>query len=288
MGERAGRAGEAMSDGKVSVGAALSYAFSLWRTHWREIWGALALNGVACTVVCAGLFADNLNILLAGGVGTLLTTYSVYGAVVRLAFAADHPDDPDFRLGALGLQWRRMELRLFGAHILLIIFLVVLGLLLAIVLAAPLMAMMMTRGGPLPTTFTQADLLRLIGPNGAAALEAGVTLMQMILLFVVIRLSLYLPASAESGRIAVLRTWKLTRGRFWQIFAATLVLTLPTMLIMSLGSGTALSMDGQPARLAPGETFLYSLICGGWAGAAATPLTAAVQAYFYRNLRSTS
>ena len=31
-----------MADGQVSVGASLVYAWNLWRTNWRTIWGAPA------------------------------------------------------------------------------------------------------------------------------------------------------------------------------------------------------------------------------------------------------
>lgn len=285
MGERAGRAGDVMADSQVSVGAALSFAWSFWRGHWREIWGALALNGLAFTVFFAGVFAYNLNLVAAGGAALMFTVYSVYGAVIRLAFAADHPDDPEYRLGAQGLQWRRMELRMLGANLLVTFFMLVLGLLLVVCLLAPVIAMVMSKGGPLPTGMTLKDLDRMLGPEGMIALQVGELVVRLIMIFVLIRLSLYLPASAESGRIAVFKTWKLTRGRFWQIFASTLVITLPTVLILGLGG---LPVDGQSAPLSPGETFLYSLVCGGWAGAVAAPLCAAIQAYFYRNLRSVS
>ena len=275
-----------MSDSQLTVGAALGYAWSLWRSHWREIWGALALNALACTVLCAGLFSQNLALMGVGGLGMLFTKYAVYGAVIRLAFAEDHRDDAAYRPGGLGLQWRGMELRMLGADALLTFFLIVLSLLLAVALAAPLMGIMMSRGGPLPTQLAPQDLQKMIGPNGMVAVQVGGMVLRMVVAFVVVRLSLYLPATAESGHIAVFRTWKLTRGHFWQIFAATLVIGLPTVLIMSLGVGAGLTLDGQPAPLAPAETFLYSLVCGGWAGAAAMPLAAAVQAYFYRNLRT--
>ncbi len=65
------------------------------------------------------------------------------------------------------------------------------------------------------------------------------------------------------------------------------MLELPSALIMVVGAGAGLALDGKPAPLAPGETFIYSLVCGGWAGAAAMPLAAGVQAYFYRNLKTT-
>ena len=276
-----------MSDSQISVGAALGYAWSLWRSHWREIWGALALSALAWTVFCAGLFAQNLELIGAGVLGLLLTKYAVYGAILRLAFAGEHADDPAFKVGSLGLQWRRMELRMFGADALLTFFLIVFTVLLGLALFAPVIGIVMSRGGPLPAPpSTPQQLEQLIGPTGVTVMAVGELVLRVALLFVLTRLALYLPATAESGRISIFRTWKLTRGQFWRIFASTLVIGLPTVLIMSVGAGAGLSLNGQPAPLAPGETFLYSLICGGWAGAAATPLAAGVQAYFYRNLKT--
>ncbi len=275
-----------MSDSQVSVGAALSYAWSLWRTHWRQIWGVLALNALACTVFCAGVFAQDWRLVLAADLGLLFTMFATYGAVLRLALGADHPDDPQFRLGSLGLQWRKMELRLLGAHLLLMVFVIILALLLALAVAAPLMGVVMAKSPSMNANLTQADLARILGPGGLQAINLASLAIQLVLLFVFTRLSLYLSATADRGKVSVLRTWKLTRGHFWQVFAALLVIGLPTVLIMSVGVGAGMSLDGKPAPLAPGETFLYSLICGGWAGAAAMPLAAGVQAYFYRNLKT--
>jgi len=275
-----------MSDSQVSVGAALGYAWSLWRTRWREIWGVLALNALACTVLCAGMFSQNVGLLVAADLGLVFTMFATYGAVIRLAFGADHPDDPEFRLGGLGLQWRKMELRMLGSHVLLLVFLGILTLLLALAVAAPLMGVVLSKSPTIPTTMTQADLERILGPSGEQALNLAYMLIQLILMFVATRLSLYLVATADRKKVSLLRTWKLTRGQFWRIFAATVIIGLPTVLIMSIGIGAGMSLDGRPAPLAPGETFIYSLVCGGWAGAAAMPLAAGVQAYFYRNLKT--
>ena len=275
-----------MSDSQVSVGAALSYAWSLWRTNWRQIWGVLALNALACTVLCAGVFAQNWRLVLSADLGLLFTMFSTYGAVLRLALGPDHADDPEFRLGALGLQWRKMELRLLGAHLLLMVFVLILVLLLTLAVFAPIVGVFMAKGVVITPTTNPADLPRVIGADGIQALNLGYLLVQGVLMFVMTRLSLYLTATADRGKVSVLRTWKLTRGHFWQVFAALLVIGLPTVLIMSVGVGAGMSLDGKPAPLAPGETFLYSLICGGWAGAAAMPLAAGVQAYFYRNLKT--
>jgi hypothetical protein len=282
-----------MSDSQVSVGAALGYAWSLWRSHWREIWGALALNALAWTVLYAGSFAQDLRLTAAAAVAMLFTVYSVYGAIIRLAFAAEHPDDPRFRVGTMGLQWRGMELRMFGASALWLVFILILLLLLSIAVAAPVMGTMLSQGGlpaappkPLAAPMTLADMTKTFGPTGGMIMQVGLLVSELVLAFVVTRLSLYLVATGESGRISVLRTWKLTRGHFWQVFATSLVIGLPTVLIMSVGAGAGLPLNGQPAPLAPGEIFLYSLVCGGWAGAAAMPLSAGVQAYFYRNLKT--
>ncbi len=275
-----------MSDSQVSVGAALGYAWSLWRSHWREIWGALALNALACTVLCAGVFAQNWQLVAAAEAAMLFTVFATYGAVIRLAFGADHPDDPEFRLGAMGLQWRWTELRMLGAQALLIIFMLILALLLAIAVSAPAMAVLLSRLSTIPATFTQADVTRALGPTGMQVLNLASLGVQLVLMFVFTRLSLALVATGDRKKVSVLRTWKLTRGHFFQILAASLVIGLPTVLIMSVGIGAGTALDGKPAPLAPGETFLYSLICGGWFGAAAMPLAAGVQAYFYRNLKT--
>jgi hypothetical protein len=273
-----------MSDSQVSVGAALGYAWSLWRSHWRQIWGILALNGLACTVFFAGLFAQNLDLLVAAEVGLLFTMYSTYGAVIRVALGADHPDDPEFRLGNLGLQWRMMELRMLGSQALLLIFLVILAMLMSVALLAPVLGYVMSTTAKLPST--QEELQRVLGPNGIQAVNLAYSVMQLILMGVALRLSLNMVATGDRKKVSMLRTWKLTRGHFFQLLGATVVLGLPTVLIISVGFSAGLALDGRPSPLAPGETFIYSLVCGAWAGAAAMPLAAGVQAYFYRNLKT--
>lgn len=276
-----------MSDSQVSVGAALGYAWSLWRSHWRQVWGVLALNALALTVFYAGLFAQDVRLTAAAAAGMLFTVYSVYGAVIRLAFAGEHADDPRFQLGTMGLQWRGMELKMLGASLLLAVFVFILSVLLVIAVMAPVIGTVLSKGTalptPPPTALTFEDLEKLFGPTAAEIMRIGILVAQLVIMFVVTRLSLYLVATGESGKVSVLRTWKLTRGHFLQIFATSVVIGLPTVLIMSVAS---LPLNGQPAPLAPGEIFIYSLICGGWAGAAAMPLSAAVQAYFYRNLKT--
>lgn len=275
-----------MSDSPVSVGAALGYAWSLWRTHWREIWGALALNALACTVLSAGIFSNNPMLVLGGLIALLFTRFTVYGSVFRLAFAPDHAGDDQFNVANLGIQWRGMESKLFLAGALMFVFFAILLMLMAFVLACALGAALYAHGVTPMDAMKLKDPFQAAGPLGPKIHDVGYSVMQLVLTLVGIRLSLAFPATAESGKVQMLRTWRLTKGHFWQLFFATLVLELPSALIMMVGAGAALASNGQPAPLAPGETFLYSLICGGWAGAAAMPLAAGVQAYFYRNLKT--
>jgi hypothetical protein len=275
-----------MSDSQVSIGAALGYAWTLWRSHWREIWGVLALNALAYTVWFAGSFAGDSNIAAAGWGGLLVTTFPVYGSIMRLAFGAEHPRDADFQLGALGMQWRRMEARLLMANLLLTLLLFLVLVICAGLAAVVLLGVFAAKAsGHLPAAgaMTQAYVDKTLGPD---AFPITMAFIVAVLIFVMMRLALYIPATAESQKVQVIKTWRLTRGRFWQIFGATLVLWLPSLVITIFGNGAALAANGGPAPLAPGETFFYSLICGCWAGAAAMPLMAGVQAYFYRNVKT--
>ena len=275
-----------MADSQVSLRASLAYAWDLLRTKWRDIWGALALSALASTVVYAGLFAQNNTLVVAGLPAMLLTKYAIYGAVVRLGFGAEHQDDPEFRPGVMGLQWKRMELRMFGADLLLGAFQLVIGILLAIALTAPLIGVIMSHGAPPAGITTPEQLMQQLGPNGETIMQVEQFVLWAAIALIGIRLSLSLPASAESGRVAVLSTWKLTKGVFWRLAAASIVVALPLIVILTLIGAATAGPAGEMRRFSPSEAFVFALVCGSWAGAAITPLTAAVQVYFYRRLKA--
>jgi hypothetical protein len=225
--------------------------------------------------------------MLAGMLGVVVTQYPTYGSVFRLAFGPEHPGDERFNLAHHGLQWRGIELKMLGSGALILLFSIALTVLMALVLLSGLGALLYAHGVPFSQALKADDAFQAAGPEGLQLHVIGTSIMQLVLMFVWIRLSLAYAATADSGRVQVFRTWKLTRGNFWRLLATTLVLELPSALIMVVGAGSGLALDGKSAPLAPGETFIYSLICGGWAGAAAMPLAAGVQAYFYRNLKTT-
>ncbi len=277
-----------MADSQVSLGASLTYGWDLLRAHWREIWGALALNALAWTVLFAGVFAQNDALILAGSLAMMLTKYAVYGSVVRLTFGADHHDDPDFKLGVLGLQWKRMELRMFAADFLLSIFQFVILMLVAIALTAPLVGIAMSHGAQAADVRTLEQFATVLGPHGATILQIVPLVVWAIVILVGIRLSLSLPASAESGRISVLGTWKLSQHSFLRLLGATVVVMLPLIVILLMIGGAVAGSDGQMRRFSPSEAFIFAMVCGLWAGGAVTPLIAAIQAYFYKHAKATA
>ncbi len=102
-----------------------------------------------------------------------------------------------------------------------------------------------------------------------------------VMIFLSVRLFLAMAASGLGGRIAVLSTWKLTRGHFWSIFVSSLGAQAPILLTSMVISASA---KGQITELTPGQILGYSILSGIMAGAAATPLNAGLQAYFYKML----
>ena len=273
-----------MADSQVSVGGALRFAWALLSQNWRAIWGALALNALAWTVLVAGLLAGNGDLLLGGWLGVLMTKYPLYGAVIR---ASDAKAKAKTQASApapthLGLQWRAPELRMLGADALFSIFQLIMGMLVAIALLAPVIGVFMRSGVDPAKLTTPQEVMARLGPHGPAIMQGESLAFWIILTALALRLSLALVASAESGRVVLLSTWRLTRGQFWRLAGASLMVNLP--LIVALAVTGAVTPLGTSQAVTPGEIFSYALLTGVLAGAATTPLMAGVQLYFYRRL----
>ena len=192
-----------MAESRVSIGASLSYALSLWRGHARSIWGVLALSSLAWTVCYAGNLADNSMVTLAGMAAGQLMSLATMGTVYRLAFAEDHPGDPSFALGHLGLQWGRTEWRLLGASLLLILFLAIMAVLEFTVIGAVCLGILANKGGRFAPTTPQA-LLAALGPDGRQVVQVLIYIAFCGFLFIWGRLLLTTAATADSGRAGLL------------------------------------------------------------------------------------
>jgi hypothetical protein len=270
-----------MAEGQISISGALSFAWSLLSQHWRAIWGVLALNALSWTVLFAGLFANRPELVTAGSTALLVTKYPLYGAIFRLGAGHEGGDNPDFKLGALGIQWRPMEFRIFIADLLLSILLFVVVLLVMVAMSAILVGVIMSQGGVPAQIVKDTDVMRVLGPHGREIVMLEQAVVLLVAMFVTTRLLLAWPASALGGKIAVLRTWRLTRGAFWRILVSYVVVQAPMAFTFGMA---AVALNGELAAFTPAQTFGFALLSGILAGAASTPLNAGLQVYFYKAL----
>jgi hypothetical protein len=273
-----------MSDEKVTIGGALSFAWSLWTENWRAIWGVLAFYALSATILNAGQLAKDPRLIVAGCVAALIADFPTNGAIFRLAFAKEAGDRPDFRLGTLGLQWRGMEWRMLAASLLLAVFFILVGLLAAVAVSAVIFGVMMARGVPLTTQIDPTKLLPMLGPVGEGAIQLVFFIAVAVMAFLTVRLSLVMVASAVSGRVQVLKSFPLTRGHFWTVFGLRLALWLPAVVLGALLLG-GLGEQSQ-AGLSAGPAFAIALVMGVFSAGVLAPLLAAALAYFYKNLRT--
>jgi hypothetical protein len=268
-----------MAEGEISISGALSFAWSLLSHHWRAIWGVLALNALSWTVLFAGMFADRSE-LAAMGFGALIATkYPLFGSIYRLGSGAPATaDKAESAPGALGLQWRPMELRIFAADLLTSVFIYLIAFLVTLALLAPVLGVLMSHGGPPPKLNTVEDLERALGPHGLELITGIQVALWGVMAFLTVRLFLAMPASALRGRVAVLSTWKRTRGLGWRIVLSYILVQAPVWLTFTLITA---GIYGDMSSLTPAQILGYSVLSGALAGAASMPLTAALQLFFY-------
>lgn len=269
-----------MGEAKVTVGGAVGYALTLLASHWRAVWGALALNALAATVTVAGQITQSLSLTLGGVVVGLVFGLMLQGAVFRLALADRHAEDPQFRPGQLGLQWRRLEGRMLLAMLLATIAFLFVAVLLALAVSAVLFAVLSARGVDVAATLAfPVDPAR-IDARVRTPLAIAQVAWMIPLLYVALRLALVLPATADRNAIQVFRTWRWTRGQVLRILLSHLMIFLPFLLMNSLAGNIV--AGGQ--SVAPITAMMLALGLGIPTGALLAPLSAGLAAYFYRNL----
>lgn len=273
-----------MSDDKVTIGGAISYAWALWLQNWRAIWGVLAFYALATTVLYAGQLANDPNLMLAGAAAALVADFMTNGAVFRVAFAKEAGDRPDFKLGVLGVQWRAMEWRMLGASALTLVFFVLIGALAVVAVCAVIVGVWMARDVPIATLTDQARVLAAIGPVGRTAIDVVSLVVCAVILFFAVRLSLAVVASAVTGKVQVLRSWPLTRGHFLALFMTRLALWLPAFILGSLLVGGLGDVTKTPP--APAAAFAVALTMGVVSAGVLAPLMSGALAYFFRSLRT--
>ena len=222
---------------RLRLGEALKASVVGLVRAWRWAWGAM----VACALVWA------LRPVMVGvlgwvwGAAALVAGLVLIGALTRTAISDDREAARRLGLGAAGLQLGLPELRLLGAALLCAVFMAMILSVVALVLLA---------------VFGMAELnaeaIRLrdwaeVGPIWKLALLAVVTLLALYgSLVMLVRLSLFAPATLGRGHMVSLNSMGIAQGRFWPLLGGLVVVVgLPILgLLILTATGFLTGMAG--------------------------------------------
>lgn len=271
----------------VPVLQAVRAAEAFRRLHWRRVAGVLVVVAASGAVSQAGVLANDMTLRAIGEIVYVVSAIAAYAALMRLAFIDEHPDDPEFVPGAQGFQWGRPEWRLIGVG-LLMGFVFILAL--AFVVFFCILILVTAGVGAVTADTSPESVMDAVGPGGQALLSALVFGFLVGLLFFSVRISLAPAATMARKHVAVFQTWRLTKGQFWRIFAATVLVGLPALLagvvlglvVMIFGNPSA--EGGAPQMAMPGA-LLAGAIPAAVSAFIVLPLTAGLTAFLYRGLR---
>jgi hypothetical protein len=272
----------------VPVLASVRAALEFRRLHWREVGGVLAFMAATQTVAQAGSAAGDKGLTAVGEMAGLVAVCMATAALLRIAFADENPDDPEFRPGAGGFQWGKPEWRLIGAGAVLVFTFMIYFVLALVVGVLFVLATGLT--AKVEPQATPEQIMAALGPGGAAALAALVVSMTLVGLYIALRLSLAPAATIARRAVVVFPSWRMTKGQVLRIFAATFLSSIPTLLA-SLVAGVLLRALGEPTgpqgayQAAMPLALLIGAIPGVVSGFVQTPISVGLTAYLYRGLR---
>ncbi|MFL6845684.1 MAG: hypothetical protein ACJ8ER_12475 [Allosphingosinicella sp.] len=213
----------------MTVGSIISGGFGLIRRRPGAVavWGLIYL---AVTVLMGfamrSLMGSVASTMSQGRPGILAGFGATMGQVLLIELAALivllvimaatqravlHPEREDFAYLRLGMD----ELRLVGLGLILLI-LTYIGVLIAGILLTLLAGIVAVAAGP------------------GAAVPVGMVEMLIILgllLWIEVRLSLAFPLTMLRGKIIIGESWRVTKGRFWTLFGAFLILFLILLVL---------------------------------------------------------
>jgi hypothetical protein len=98
----------------------------------------------------------------------------------------------------------------------------------------------------------------------------------MIAVFVKVHVCLYPAATVTNKKIEVFSTWPLTKGQFWPILAATILLNLPSLILSMLAVYVPVSLGLSP---------VFGVVLAGVNAFVELPLLNGLYAFLYRGLR---
>ena len=220
---------------QVALGRTLRFLPLLWR------------GAAGALILCAALWLLPVVWTPAGGLVWLwapavaVSTVVLVGALARLSISDDLAEARGLGLGPFGLQAGLPEARLVGAALLCLLFLsMIVSIIALVVLAIFGMA-------ELNVPAIQARDWAAVGPpwklGVLAALAIGAVAIPLLL---VVRLSLFVPATLGRRQMVSLNSMGIAYGSFWQILAGLILTALPKIALLTLiGTGALGGATGQ-------------------------------------------
>jgi hypothetical protein len=206
---------------------------------WRVAWGALILYAVtasAVAVIFRLLPPGSARTSPVSGLVVALATVPAWGALLRLGLRERHPGDGAYRIGPAGLQWRAGEWRIVGSTLLLLLTLLApFGLIMAAYFglsSAGVVSVKIDLPTPAVSPAGPTDVAQFADLAVAALIPLAVV---CAFAAIVVRLAGTLPASIERKRLVLFAAWPLTRGGFWPILAASLVVGVANVALSVVG-----------------------------------------------------
>lgn len=219
---------------RLNLQAALGRALSGLPLMWRGAAGALGL--------CAVVWLLPMIVPPVGaatwlwGPAAFVVSLVAIGALTRLSISDDLGQAKTLGLGAFGLQTAKLEARLIGAFLLCLLFLTMILSILALVVLA---------------IFGMAELnVQAIQARDWAAVgepwKMGVlTLLAVgaiaIPLLLIVRLSLFAPATLGRRQMVSLNAMGIAYGSFWPLLAGYVVTSIPKIVLLVLAAMGLLS-----------------------------------------------
>lgn len=254
-----------MTGARLKLGAALAEALRRLPDMARGAGGVLVVAaGLALTFATTSL--PNWGCTVAG-LATALAGLAAFGAVTRIGVARDLDGARRLGLGPHGFQLTRIEARLAGAVLLCALFMAIILSLLALVALALFGAAGLDAGA------IRARDWAAVGPVWKLML---LTLVGLVVLgtpvLLLVRLSLFAPATVGRGRMMSLGVTALTNRAMLPLLAGLIACAVPTLVWIGLaGSGVVVG----PAAAITGILAIVAF---------QTPLTAGFLGAAYRQL----
>lgn len=258
------------ANGRVPVIECIQASVQFWRATVNEALGPAVLPAAAAVVFAVGA-ASGLPAMLLGFAGLLIAQSMYTAALLRRALGMD----TKLRL-QLGDDERRLIVANLGvgaiAFVIAFAGAVTVGVVVFVIDGSAIMAAQ--EAGGADVSITDEDM----SPAGAAAVTFGMLAVMAALLYTMVRLALFAPATIAERRIVVWEAWPWTRGNAWGVFASVFLLVVSVLLITTMIE----------ALISPvfGSLILVLKFAMAWINAVlAGVLVQGLTAYLYRGLR---